>query len=325
MRRFRAGRGADAAPLRYSLAQLLFWEGRVDEMRQLSQGGWESSPDRAGDLHDLWRIDHAPPMFEKIQAAVTAAGQLRRTTTASGGPREPRDARGPARRGRAMARRLPGAPPDDPVVWRARLRWARAADRVAEAQALPAAPARRPLHRARGALPPRVVRRPPGPARRRAGRARAADRTGPRRHGGPGAPGRAGRRVRPAARAAELRRLKARGRQGDGARIIAPSKDQIRSPTPPSWLRLAESLGRGSRRAAGGPWRRGPGPMTRPPPRPSPGSARHGRNVCARRTTAVRPWPNGSRAARQAPPPSRSVAERRALGPQARPCAVIPR
>ncbi len=74
-RRCRAGHSADAASLRYSLAQLLFWEGRVDEMRQLSQGGWESSPDWPGDLHDLWRIDHAPPMFEKIRAAVEAAGR----------------------------------------------------------------------------------------------------------------------------------------------------------------------------------------------------------------------------------------------------------
>ena len=72
-RPWRAGRSPAAARFRYALARLLFWEGRLDEMRRLSQEGWDSSPDRAGDLYDLWRIDHAPPTFEPIEAAVERA------------------------------------------------------------------------------------------------------------------------------------------------------------------------------------------------------------------------------------------------------------
>ncbi len=80
------GRGPSAAPFRYALSQLLFWEGRLDEMRRLAQEAWEGSLDRPGDLHDLWRIDHAPPTFDSIRAAVEAAAAMPRTTTASGWP-----------------------------------------------------------------------------------------------------------------------------------------------------------------------------------------------------------------------------------------------
>ncbi len=105
----RRGANPSAARLRYALSQLLYWEGRLDEMRRLSQEGWENSPDRPGDLHDLWRIDNAPPTFEPIQAAVERAGAPPRTTTASGW-RAPTSRCTPVgRRGRPMARRLPCA------------------------------------------------------------------------------------------------------------------------------------------------------------------------------------------------------------------------
>ena len=141
----RAGRGPAAARFQYALAQLLYWQGRLDEMRRLSQEGWDSSPDRPGDLHDLWRIDDAPPTFESIQAAVDRAGAA-----------DPEDDRvWLARANLAIqAGRFDEASrwiekcrerrPDDPVVWRARLRWARASDRLDEArECLPHLPANR--------------------------------------------------------------------------------------------------------------------------------------------------------------------------------------
>jgi hypothetical protein len=44
-------------------------------MRRILQESWGGSADRAGDLHDLWRIDHAALTFEPIQAAVEEAGR----------------------------------------------------------------------------------------------------------------------------------------------------------------------------------------------------------------------------------------------------------
>ena len=130
------GRGPSAAPFRYALSQLLFWEGRLDEMRRLVAGG----------LEELARPGRRParPLADRPRAAdvrLDPGGRrgrrraMPRTTTASGWP---------APTWRCHAGRLDEAArwldaclrrrPDDPVVWRARLRWARAADRVDEAR-----------------------------------------------------------------------------------------------------------------------------------------------------------------------------------------------
>jgi tetratricopeptide (TPR) repeat protein len=116
---------------RYTLTQLLYWEGRLDEMRRLLRQGWNTSPDRAGDLRDLWMLDIAVFMIEKIRPAIDRAAA-----------RAPDDDRvWLARANLAMlaghfdesARLLDAClkrRPDDLAVWRARLRLARAADRI---------------------------------------------------------------------------------------------------------------------------------------------------------------------------------------------------
>ena len=113
-----------------------YWEGRLDEMRRLVQERWSTSPNRVGDLRSLWQIDSAVVMIDLIGAEVERAAQEgRRTTTASGSrvPTSPCFEDGfpkPARWLDACLKRRP----DDPVVWRARLRWARATDSLVEAR-----------------------------------------------------------------------------------------------------------------------------------------------------------------------------------------------
>ena len=121
--------GARAVDFRYALNELLYWEGRHDEMRRLLEDGWNASADKAGDLQDLWLIDSAVVMIDPIRAAVERAAA-----------RAPDDDRVWLAQANLalLSGRLPEARrwlddcwkrrPDDPVVWRARLRWARSAE-----------------------------------------------------------------------------------------------------------------------------------------------------------------------------------------------------
>ncbi len=116
---------------RYLLAQLFYWEGRLDEMRWLVQERWSTTPNRAGDLRSLWQIDSAVVMVDLVQDAVEQAAR-----------KAPDDDRvWLARANLALLRgRFSDAGrwldaclkrrPEDPAVWRARLRWARAADSI---------------------------------------------------------------------------------------------------------------------------------------------------------------------------------------------------
>jgi enediyne biosynthesis protein E4 len=127
--------GPRAIEHRYLLNQLFYWEGRFDEMRRLVQERWSSSPNHVGELRSLWQMDSAVVRIDFIEAAVEQAARkapdddrvwLARANIA-------------VLRGRyseaaqwldaCLKRR-----PDDPVVWRARLRWARAADSLVEAR-----------------------------------------------------------------------------------------------------------------------------------------------------------------------------------------------
>ena len=130
-----ASPGKKAPEIRYLLSQLFYWEGRLDEMRRLLQEGWDTSPDRAGDLYDLWRIDGAVMLVDRVRTVVEqAAGKapdddrvwLARANLALLSGRAPEAAEW---LGACLKRR-----PDDPVVWRAWLRWAREADRADEAR-----------------------------------------------------------------------------------------------------------------------------------------------------------------------------------------------
>jgi enediyne biosynthesis protein E4 len=135
-------RGAD---LRSSLAQLFYWEGRLDEMRGLLQAGWNTSPDRERDLRSLWLADSSALMMERVRADVEQAAH-----------QAPDDDRVWLARGNLAlllgryseaARWLDAClkrRPHDPVVWLARLRWARAAGSIDEARrALSHVPAER--------------------------------------------------------------------------------------------------------------------------------------------------------------------------------------
>jgi YD repeat-containing protein len=129
-------RSPAAARIRYALTQLLYWQGRLEEMRRLLQDRWDRSPDRAGDLYDLWLIDHAALTLEQVRASVDQAAR-----------RAPDDDRVWLARAHValQAGRFADAAhwlddclrrrPDDPAVWRARLRLAQATDRVDAARA----------------------------------------------------------------------------------------------------------------------------------------------------------------------------------------------
>ena len=127
--------GPRAPQIRYSLNQLYYWQGRIDEMRRLLQETWNTSPDQAGDLRDLWMIDSAVVMVEPVQSAVLQATRkapdddrvwLASANLALLGGRYPEAAR--------WLDACLGRRPADPVVWRARLRWARAAESIDEAR-----------------------------------------------------------------------------------------------------------------------------------------------------------------------------------------------
>jgi thioredoxin-like negative regulator of GroEL len=131
----RSRRSPDAAQLRYAFTQLLYWQGRLDEMRRLLQEGWDRSLDRAGDLYDLWLIDNAALTLEQVRASVDRAARAapdddrvwlaRANLTLHAGRFEEA-----ARWLDDCLRRRP----EDPAVWRLRLRWAQATDRVEEAR-----------------------------------------------------------------------------------------------------------------------------------------------------------------------------------------------
>ncbi len=124
-----------AVPYRYLLTQLFYLEGRLDEMRQLLQERWSSSLNRAGDLRTLWQMGTSVAMVDQIRSVVEEAAR-----------KAPGDDR--AWLARANLALLRGEfsdagrwlnaclqrRPDDPVLWRARLRWAQAVDSIDEAR-----------------------------------------------------------------------------------------------------------------------------------------------------------------------------------------------
>ncbi len=115
--------------------QLFYWEGRLDEIRRLRQEAWNTSSDKAGDLRSLWLIDSSVLTMEQVRASVEQAAA-----------KAPDDDR--VWLARAHLALLSGQfaeaarwldscrkrRPEDPVVWRAWLRWARAADSIDEAR-----------------------------------------------------------------------------------------------------------------------------------------------------------------------------------------------
>jgi tetratricopeptide (TPR) repeat protein len=132
----RGGRGARAVEARWVLAMLLLWEGRLDEVRQVLEEVWRvgQNRDRITALRELWRLDSVVVAAEELQLTLDQAARtapdddrvwLARAYLAE-------------RYGRyAEARQWLDASlhrhPSDPVVWRADLQWALAADEPHEA------------------------------------------------------------------------------------------------------------------------------------------------------------------------------------------------
>jgi enediyne biosynthesis protein E4 len=147
----RSGSGPRAVEARWALAMLLLWEGRLDEVHQVLEEAWRVGQyrDRITALRELWRLDSVVVAAEEVQplldqAAVTSPDDDRAWLAR---------AHLAARYGRyAEAREWLDASvckrPADPVVWRADLEWALAADQPREAL------------RALAGIPPDHVRSP---------------------------------------------------------------------------------------------------------------------------------------------------------------------
>ncbi len=69
------GDGDAATQARHALSQLYFYEGRLSELREWIEAGWNRLPDRVSELRDHWRTDHVNPDPEAIHEAVEPASQ----------------------------------------------------------------------------------------------------------------------------------------------------------------------------------------------------------------------------------------------------------
>ena len=131
------GHGAPAMESRWALAELLLWEGRLDEMRRLLReiGRVGQNRDRTAALRELWRLDSVIVAAEEVQPVLDRAARtspdddrvwLARAYLASQYGRHTE-----ARRwlDQCLLKR-----PDDPVVRRAVLQWAVAAGEPQEAR-----------------------------------------------------------------------------------------------------------------------------------------------------------------------------------------------
>ncbi|MHB1557965.1 MAG: FG-GAP-like repeat-containing protein [Isosphaeraceae bacterium] len=112
--------------VRQTLAELLFWEGRRDEVAHLIERDWAAAADPVTELRDHWRTSSSPTLIEQVRWEVERAGQLAPDddrvwlAKASLALQSGRPDQAAAWLDRCAKRR-----PDDPVVWRARLDHAR--------------------------------------------------------------------------------------------------------------------------------------------------------------------------------------------------------
>jgi enediyne biosynthesis protein E4 len=128
----------DAGPaarleMRHTLSQLYFYEFRSDAMRRLIRDGRRDWRDPAAELRDLWLIDDATVMVDPVRAAVETAAALAPGDDRVWLARAGLDTL--AGRYDAAASRLIACTrkrPDDPAVWLARLKLARASENVDE-------------------------------------------------------------------------------------------------------------------------------------------------------------------------------------------------
>ncbi len=119
--------------VRQTLAELLFWEGRRDEVARLIESDWAAAADPVTELRDHWRTSSSPTLIEQVRWEVERAGQL-----------DPQDDRvwlakaslalqsGRPDQAAAWLDRCTERRPEDPAVWRTRLDHARATGDLAE-------------------------------------------------------------------------------------------------------------------------------------------------------------------------------------------------
>ncbi len=125
----------EAVVARHAVFQLYFYEGRQSEMRGLIESAWNRLPDRVAELRDHWRIDHVTPDLDAILEAVEPAYK-----------KAPEDDRvwlakayldtleGRFDEARRWLDQCLKARPEDAVVWKADLRWARKAGERGEVE-----------------------------------------------------------------------------------------------------------------------------------------------------------------------------------------------
>ena len=143
------GTGARANEARWALAALLLWEGRHDEVRRVLEEIWLAGKggDRIAALRELWRLDSVITAAEEVQPALDQAARdapdddrawLARAYLAMRYGRQTE--------ARSWLDLCLKKHPEDPVAWRADLRWALAAEDPQEAvRALARVPADRIL------------------------------------------------------------------------------------------------------------------------------------------------------------------------------------
>ncbi len=130
---------------RHTLAELYFWEGRRDEMRRLIESKYSSASDPAVELQNHWKIDNAVTLVESIGTevghAAGLAGDDDRVWLAEASLALEA---GKFELAADRLKRCLRARPNDPAVWRARLKHARAiGDLDAAREALAHSPADR--------------------------------------------------------------------------------------------------------------------------------------------------------------------------------------
>ncbi len=126
------GAGAARDEVRQTLAELLFWEGRRDEVARLIERDWARSADPVTELRDHWRSSSSPTLIEQVRWEVERAGKLAPNddrvwlARASVALQSGQPDKAAVWLDRCIERR-----PDDPAVWRARLDHARATSNLA--------------------------------------------------------------------------------------------------------------------------------------------------------------------------------------------------
>ena len=119
--------GPSSMDLRHALGQLFFWESRPGAIRRLIIEGRRDWRNPAAELRDLWLIDDATVAIEDIRTAITAAARLAPTDDRVWLAQAGLDTlEGRFDQAKARLASCVKARPDDPAVWEAWLKLARA-------------------------------------------------------------------------------------------------------------------------------------------------------------------------------------------------------